>query len=122
MYAALLADVNMLMIEQARSATSRSYDLIRDALACSDREADACGSLAKALKSPLIDNAKYHGATVGPAQATKLGLPVKIADPESKEWKLVWSLWTRYFHLGVWPQGQTAVYEGRLASQVIERK
>jgi ClpP class serine protease len=38
LYAGLLADVNMLMVEQARSAMARSYDLIKEALICSGRE------------------------------------------------------------------------------------
>lgn len=50
MFAGLLADVNMLMVEQARNALSRTEALVREALSSqknrTDEEVDA---LAKAL-------------------------------------------------------------------------
>ena len=49
----LLADVNIVMIEQARSARARSCDLIREALACAGRSGDDCTALAERLKAPL---------------------------------------------------------------------
>lgn len=122
LYAGLLADVNMLMVEQARSATARSYDLILEALSAASRSDKEAAALAKRLKGPLVDKAVFHGATLGSAQATALGLPVVTVDPASEEWTLLWKLWTRYFHLGAWPAGGTGVYEGRVASQVIERR
>lgn len=119
LYAGLLADVNMIMVEQARSAMSRSYDLIKEALECASRQSSDVDSLASALRVPLIDEATNHGATVGPATALGLGLPVIEADLDSVEWKLIWALWTRYFELGAWPAGRRSVYEGRYASQVF---
>jgi len=121
LYAGLLADVNMLMVEQARSATARSYDLIREALACAGRTKRKCDALAEGLRGPLVDDAVYHGATLGPEQAIKLGLPVHRAQLDSVEWQLIWSLWTRYFAMGAWPAGQNGIYEGRVASQLIPR-
>lgn len=121
LYASLLADVNMLMVEQARSAKARSYDLIGEALACSGRSSRGRSKLIEKLKASLVDDAVVHGATLGPSQAKKLGLPVKEADLNSEEWKLIWSLWTKYFHLGAWPAGRDGFYEGRLASQHLRR-
>lgn len=122
LYSGLLTDVNMLMVEQARSAKARSYDLIREALSCATRTSKRCDTLAEKLRGPLVDDAVYHGATLGPDQAIGLGLPVKKAHLESQEWQLIWSLWTRYFQLGAWPAGPHGIYEGRLASQPIFRK
>lgn len=121
LYAGLLSDVNMLMVEQARSATARTYDLIEEALTCRGLDESERKTLTDAIRGPLVEDAKNHGATVGPDLAQRMGLPVDIADPNSEAWTLIWSLWTRYFHLGAWPNGQTAVYEGRRASQAISR-
>lgn len=119
LYAGLLADVNMIMVEQARSAMSRSYDLIKEALECAGRQQSAVTALADALRGPLIDEATNHGATVGPTKAKDLGLPVVEADPSSEQWRLIWALWTRYFQMNAWPAGRLSVYEGRYASQVF---
>ncbi|WP_413631329.1 SDH family Clp fold serine proteinase [Microbacterium sp. SSM24] len=121
LYAGLLSDVNMLMIEQARSATARTYDLIDEALTCRGLNEEARKAITEAIRGPLVDDAKNHAATVGPELAAKMGLPVELADPASDSWHLIWSLWTRYFQLGAWPAAQNAVYEGQRASQVLTR-
>lgn len=119
LFSGLLADVNMLMVEQARSAMARSYDLIREALGCAGRDDAACTELADRLTGPLVDEATVHGSTLGPQQAFALGLPVVHAEPDGEQWQLIWALWTRYFTLGAFPAGSASVYEGRRASQVI---
>ncbi|KMM46522.1 hypothetical protein CWIS_04955 [Cellulomonas sp. A375-1] len=121
LYAGLLADVNMLMVEQARSAKARSYDLIREALACARRSPEECDSLAEALRGPLVDDAVYHGASFGPERAKELGLPVRDAELDGEAWRLLWLLWTRYFQVGAWPAGPNGIYEGRFASQFLPR-
>lgn len=119
LYAGLLSDVNMLMVEQARAAMDRSYTLIDEALVCSGLDAEKRKEVAGKLKGPLVDEAKTHGATVGPESAKALGLPVTTVDVDSEQWQLIWALWSRYFHLGAWPAGNRSVYEGELASQVF---
>lgn len=119
LYAGLLSDVNMIMVQQARSATARTYSLIDEALACRGLDETQRATLAESIKGPLIDEAKAHGATVGPETAAALGLPVTLADPDSEQWQLIWALWTRYFNLGAWPVGQTSIYEGAVASQIL---
>jgi hypothetical protein len=42
------------------------------------------------------------------------GLPLEEADPDSEQWRIIWQLWTKYFHLGA------RIYEGRLASQAFD--
>lgn len=119
LFATLLSDVNMLMVLQARSALSRSEDLVREALSCgTGRTKDEIEDLANRLKQPLIEAPTSHGAVVSATYAKSLGLPVVEADPESTAWQLIWALWTRYFTLGAFPNGQTAVYEGRRASHI----
>ena len=119
LYAGLLADVNMLMIEQAKAAMDRTTALIDEALQCRTTQLpdDERSRLVEALKRPLIDDLTDHSATVGPKLAQKIGLPVELADTSSATWRIVWQLWTRYFALGCFPLNRAAVYEGRLASQ-----
>lgn len=120
LFAGLLSDVNMLMVEQARSALDRTEALVREALSCcetrSDEDVDA---LTTALKAPLIDEPKSHSAVIDVQAARKFGLPAEPYDPASDDWRRVWELWTRYFMLGCWPAGITAVYEGRRASHIL---
>lgn len=119
LFAGLLSDVNMLMVEQARSALDRTEALVREALSCCEARSDAdVDALTVALKAPLIDEPKSHSAVIDVQAAQKFGLPAEPYDPASEEWRRVWELWTRYFTLGCWPAGITAVYEGRRASHI----
>lgn len=119
LFSGLLSDVNMLMVEQARNAMDRSSALVKEALASTgDRSQEKIEELAAKLQAPLIDDPTSHSAVLPANFAASLGLPVVSADPTSSSWALIWSLWTRYFALGCFPAGSTAVYEGRRASQV----
>lgn len=116
LHASLLADVNALMVQQARSALGRTEDLVKEALSSNpDRNAEQGAKIAKAIKKTLIDLPMNHGAVFGASDADQVELPVIDADPDSDQWKLIWHLWTKYFALG------QPVYEGRLASQVMGR-
>lgn len=120
LFAGLLSDVNMLMVEQARSALDRTEALVREALSCCEvRSGEDVDTLTAALKAPLIDEPKSHSAVIDVQAAQKFGLPAEPYDPASDEWRRVWELWTRYFTLGCWPAGITAVYEGRRASHIL---
>lgn len=123
LFAGLLSDVNMLMVEQARSALNRTGALVREALSCWDgRTPGEVDALAKNLQAPLIDDPTSHSAVIPVNAARDFGLPAVAADPASEEWEIVWSLWCRYFTLGCFPAGYTAVYEGRRASHVLQPK
>lgn len=116
-HASLLADVTEIMIQQARSALDRTADLVKEALRSNpDRDEAAVQELQKNLQDPLIDLPKHHGAIFGAKDAEAAGLPVEVVDPQSDQWKLIWLLWARYFNLS-----SSGIYEGRLASRVIER-
>jgi hypothetical protein len=119
LFAGLLSDVNMLMVEQARNALDRTEALVREALSCcGTRSITDVKKLTTALKAPLIDEPASHSAVIDVRAAQKFGLPAEPYDPASDEWRRVWELWTRYFTLGCWPAGITAVYEGRRASHI----
>jgi hypothetical protein len=119
LYAGLLADVTSLMLEQAKSAMERSYDLVKEALVLSSgRSQEESERMAEALKRPLIQETMVHSATIGPEHAADLGLPVVRADIHNEQWQMIWSLWTRYFNIGAFPSGPVSVYEGRQASQI----
>ncbi len=121
LFANLLAEVTMIMVEQARFALARSGALVREALsAATGRTPAEVDQLANALKEPLIDEPTSHSAVISCDAAASFGLPAAAADPESEEWSIIWSLWTRYFALGTFPVGPVAVYEGNRASQVLK--
>lgn len=120
LFANLLSDVNMLMVEQARNALARSSALVREALSSkSSRSPEEVEKLAMALKAPLIEEPASHSAVISADAALGFGLPVEKADVTSADWKIVWALWTRYFTMGVFPRGTTAVYEGDKVSQIL---
>lgn len=120
LFAGLLSDVNMLMVEQARSALDRTEALVREALSCcQSRTKQQVEKLTKRLKAPLIDEPKSHSAVIDAQAAKDFGLPAELFNPASEDWRRVWELWTRYFTIGCWPAGITAVYEGRRASHIL---
>lgn len=120
LFAGLLGDMNMIMVEQARSALGRTEALVREALACCPgRSALNVTNLAASLQAPLIDDPQSHSAVISARAAQDFGLPAIEAEPHSAEWRLVWTLWTRYFAMGCFPAGPVAVYEGRRVSQII---
>lgn len=119
LFASLLSDVNMLMIEQARSALERSSALMKEALgSCPARPSDDVDRLCVSLEPPLIKDPTSHSAVISAEAALGYGLPAETADPQCVEWQMLWALWTRYFALGCWPRGNHAIYEGRRASHI----
>ena len=117
LHASLLADVTAIMVQQARSALERTDDLVREALgSCPGRSGEDVQQIAAALKKKLIDLPQNHGAVFGAADAQEAGLPVEEVDPDGDQWRIVWQLWTKYFQLG-----PASIYEGQLASQIIDR-
>lgn len=120
LFSSLLSDVNMLMVEQARSALNRSESLMREALSSlPGRSAEGTDKLACLLKAPLIDDPSSHSAVISADDAIGFGLPVEKADTSSEEWRILWALWTHYYALGCFPAGRTSVYEGLRASNVM---
>lgn len=114
LHVSLLADVSAVMVQQARSALSRSGDLVLEALQSNrDRSSSEAEKVAEAVQEKLIDLPTEHGAVFDGEDAEEAGLPVIHADPAGDQWKLVWRLWTKYFNL------DSRVTEGRIASQVI---
>ena len=114
-YAALLGDVTALMVQQARSALDRTEDQLAEALASHpDRDAEEVDSLKASLTDPLITTSKSHAALFAFDDAQAAGLPVKKADPQSKQWQLIWRLWAKYFSMGT----AVRVYEGERVSQI----
>ncbi|MDR3360361.1 MAG: ATP-dependent Clp protease proteolytic subunit [Bifidobacteriaceae bacterium] len=117
LFASLLSEVNMLIVEQARSALARSASLMAEALKSPGRLGpEEVKDLAATLTAPLIDAPTSHSAVITADDAVELGLPVEKADTSSPQWKLLWDLWARYFNLGCFPAGNRSIYEGRRAS------
>lgn len=117
LHSALLAEVNALKVEQARSALARTDDLVREALQSNpDRTHPEVDALVEELHEPLIEAPKDHAAIFGAEYARRLGLPVTICDPASDQWRRIWQLWMHYYALG-----PARIYENELASQVHPR-
>lgn len=120
LFANLLAEVTMLMVEQARYALARSEALVREGLgAATGRTPADVDILAEKLQQPLIEEPTSHSAVISFEAAKSFGLPAESAEHDSEKWTIVWSLWTRYFALGAFPSGSVAVYEGDRPSQII---
>lgn len=117
LHSGLLADVNALRVQQARSALDRTDDLVREALLSNPRRTHAeVDELAQRLHEPLIEAPKDHAAIFSAEDASKHGLPVVRCDPSSDQWRRIWQLWMHYYAL--FP---AQVYEGDMASQVQRR-
>ncbi len=115
LHASLLADINAVMIQQARSALARTGDLVDEALASNpDRDEETVRELRESLRDPLIDKPRSHAAVFGAQVAMDAGLPVQRLDPRSRQWQLVWRLWMKYLILE-----PSSVYEGEHSSQII---
>lgn len=115
LHAALLADVNAVMLQQARSALARTEDLVGDALRSNPARSLAdVDALRQSLRAPLIDIPKSHAAVFGAEDAIAAGLPVQNLDPRSWQWQLIWRLWMKYEVLP-----PSSVYEGEHSSQIL---
>ena len=123
LFGGLLGQVNMLTVEQARSALERSSALVEEALASNPRRSpDEVAELAQNLQKPLIDDPKDHSAATSCADAQRFGLPAVEVDSSSAEWQIVRNLWAHYFAMHTYPAGPNAIYEGEIASQFINRE
>ncbi len=113
-HASLLANVNALQVQQARSALARTDDLMRDALSSvKGRSNDEVDKLFNALHGPLIEMAMSHAAVFGISEARKAHLPIIEADTTGPRWKSLWRLWMKYF------VANARIYEGATASKVV---
>lgn len=112
-HASLLASVNALMVQQARSALARSGDLVKEALtSVGSRSESEVNALIKKLQKPLIDASKSHGAVFSADDAIRVGLPVEKINSNDVRWKLLWRLWMKYF------VRNERIYEGAHSSKV----
>lgn len=118
LHVALLADVNAIIVQQARSALLRTGDLVEEALRSNpDRTDGHTDELKSKLSGPFIERPRSHAAIIGHAAALEAGLPALACEPNSTQWRQIWTLWSRYLSIG--PLGAFRIYEGARASQVI---
>ena len=115
LYASLLSDISGVMVQQARSALTRSRDLLREALSsCGTRPDAETKRLTDSLAEILIDRPASHAALFSADNAADSGLPIQKADIYGEQWKLIWQLWMKYWTLG------QSVYESESASHILE--
>lgn len=122
LHASLLADVNAIMVAEARAELDRSDQLIREALGCRKKheafDEEALEALAKRLHAPLVEEKSSHGAVFGSQDAVDVGLPVLQLQPQDEQWRRLWRLYTKYVAAGA--PYRTAFYEGSRASQSLQ--
>jgi len=73
--------------------------------------------LAQRLHKPLIETPKNHAAIIGAEYAKQLGLPVRICDPASDQWRQIWELYVRYY-----PLDGAGIYENKFVSAIVQRE
>ena len=113
LWASLLAEVSALDVQSAKAELKSTEGLIRQALSYrstppSDEETE---QLVGVLLTALQEEPTTHGASLGPSELRRLGLPVVSVDPKSWEWECVWRLWALY-----WVQIGGPIYESSGAS------
>ncbi len=107
------------MAATARSAIARTDDLVVECLSsCSGRTSQEVEALARSLHEPLIDAPRSHAAVFGAQAAAAAGLPVRVVDPRSPRWTLLWRLYMKDRTL----PPEIGVYEGLYASQLLKSR
>ncbi len=120
LYSALLSDVSALLLQQARAAIAQGSDLLKQALASNmNRSKEQVEKLSGILHPLLLDQPHSHGAIFGAKEATNASLPVVTLEPDSEQWKAIWALWTRYFHLSGGATKPMFIFEGARLSQIV---
>ena len=115
LYASMLSDISGVMVQQARSAMTRSRDLLSEALSsCGSRPDAETKRLTDSLAEILIDRPASHAALFSADNAADSGLPIQKADIYGEQWKLIWQLWMKYWTLG------QSVYESEGVSHILE--
>jgi len=114
-----MGNVDATLYQFAVSALSQTKEIARQAIATNPRRTEkSVDELVEAVAERLITDPRTHSAVIGAAEARNVGLPVKELEPSSEWWQEIWTIWTRYFVLGV--DGKM-IYEGEMASQVVPR-
>lgn len=113
LWAALLAEVTALDFQAAKAELARTESMIRQALSYRTPPPDEeqTEKLVGALVAALQEDPTSHGASLGPTELKKLGLPVVSVEPTSWEWECIWRLWALY-----WVQIRGPIYESSSAS------
>ncbi|MFC8674164.1 hypothetical protein ACFUEN_15995 [Streptomyces griseorubiginosus] len=97
-HAAMLAEIDAVLLQFARSAMERTDQLMEEALRSNpSRNEESVKQLCSSLKEPLIARLSSHAAVFGASDAKLAGLPVVAVDPSSRQWSILWRLWTKYF-------------------------
>ena len=119
LYVSLLSDVSSIMLQQARAALDSAADLLQEALSSNpDRSAAKVTDLSDNLTEPLINRPRTHSALFSVRNAIDAGLPAQEVDLQGEQWRMVWSLWTKYFTL-LYSGQIRGIYEGRRVSQLL---
>jgi hypothetical protein len=114
-----MGNVDATLYQVALSALDQTAEVAQQALGSNPRrEPQDVAQLVMSVTTSLITETRAHSAVVGAAEARTVGLPVTELRHDSERWQEIWSLWTRYFALGV---DDKLIYESATASQIYRR-
>jgi hypothetical protein len=114
-----MGNVDATLYQAAKAALGQAREIARQAIASNPRRpGESVAALVDAVADRLIADPRAHSAVIGTAEARSVGLPVKELEPSCEWWQEIWTIWTRYFALGV---DDKLIYEGETASQVYSR-
>lgn len=121
-YAALLSNIDALVLQQSQSALDGTDELLMEDLRSNpDRSTEAVQKLSESLKAPLITRPSTHSALFGMQDAKAAGLPVTTADLQGEQWNMLWRLWAKYYALGAF-SGTNMFYESQRVSHVFDSR
>jgi len=114
-----MGNVDATLYQFALSALDQTEEIAEQALGSNPRRSpDQVAGLVTSVTTSLITETRAHSAVVGASEAKAVGLPVNELRHDSQWWQEIWTLWTRYFALGV---DDKLIYESVQASQVYRR-
>ncbi len=114
-----MGNVDATLYQFAASALGQTREIARQAIGSNPRRSDSdVDGLVEAVAERLITDPRAHSAVIGAAEARSVRLPVTELKHDSGWWQEIWTIWTRYFTLGV---DDKLIYEGETASQVYGR-
>lgn len=112
MYVTLLAEIDGLIYEAAKSALERTEELVPEVLRI--RQPPPTDSVIEEITGSLLGSA-MHSATIVHHRAAELGLPILYTPLHAEPWNRLWRLHAQYeYQLG--PSRRGNLIEGRRVS------
>ena len=116
---ALIADIDLVTIQNAKGAVKRTGELVPELIKL--RQTPPCEDKIKQVCEKLQGPAS-HAAAIGHDQASELGLPITYVEPSSEVWDKLWRLHAQYVVLGPSPPRIPMVEGHRVSYEELPRR